>query len=707
MTTKPTYETLEQRVRELENNVSESTHELNERVKELNCLYNISEIFIKRGDSLDKMLQHVVDLIPTGWQYPEITCARIRLKDNEFKTKNFAETVWKQARQIVVREKPYGMVEIYYLESRPEADEGPFLRQEDVLQDTIAKRLGKVVERIQAETALRTSAQKLKLQNQIASILLSTPDNEMYGQVLEVVLKAMKSKYGIFGYIDEKGSLNCPSLTKDIWDKCRMSDKTVVYPRDTWGGIWGKALIDKKTLYSNEPFKVPEGHVPIFRALDVPIVHQEEVIGNLLMGNKETDYDAEDKQFLEEIVRYIAPVLHARLQRDREEKARERLSSQLRRTQKMEAISTLAGGIAHDFNNILSAIVGYGQLAKMELDPESKAHADLKEVLQSADRAKLLIRQILAVGRSQEQERQPMQLKHIVNEALKFLRSTLPSTIEIREMYDEDVGVIDADPTQMHQVLMNLCTNAGHAMERNGGILEVSLRNVTVDPREPESGVHLEPGPYLRLGVSDTGYGIAPEIREKIFDPYFTTKEPGVGTGIGLSVVHGIVTQHGGDITVESEPRIGSTFHVYLPLSQAEEEQPEVKEETPLPTGNERILFIDDEAVLAKMGKEILNALGYDVTPMTSSLESLALFKEDPKRFDLVITDTTMPHMPGDILAQKIMEIRPDIPVIICTGHSKRISREKAKQMGIKGFLMKPLVMRDLASTVRRVLDEK
>ena len=235
----------------------------------------------------------------------------------------------------------------------------------------------------------------------------------------------------------------------------------------------------------------------------------------------------------------------------------------------------------------------------------------------------------------------------------------------------------------------------------------MSLRNVTVDPREPESGVHLEPGPYLRLGVSDTGYGIAPEIREKIFDPYFTTKELGVGTGIGLSVVHGIVTQHGGDITVESEPRIGSTFHVYLPLSQAEEEQPEVKEETPLPTGNERILFIDDEAVLAKMGKEILNALGYDVTPMTSSLESLALFKEDPKRFDLVITDTTMPHMPGDILAQKIMEIRPDIPVIICTGHSKRISREKAKQMGIKGFLMKPLVMRDLASTVRRVLDEK
>jgi len=343
----------------------------------------------------------------------------------------------------------------------------------------------------------------------------------------------------------------------------------------------------------------------------------------------------------------------------------------------------------------------------MKLDPESEAYADLEEVLQSANRAKSLIQQILAVGRSQEQERQPMQLKHIVREVLKFLRSTLPSTIEIQEKIDKDVGVIDADPTQMNQVLMNLCTNAGHAMDKDGGILTVSLRNVTVGPGELESGVHLEPGPYLRLTVSDTGYGIAPEIREQIFDPYFTTKEPGVGTGIGLSVVHGIVAQHKGAITVESEPGKGSTFHVYLPLTQAKEEQPEVKGETPLPKGNERILFIDDEAVLANMGKQILESLGYDVTSMTSSLDALALFKEDPEQFDLVITDTTMPHMPGDILAQKIMEIRPDIPVIICTGHSKRISKEKAKQMGIKGFLMKPPAIRDLADMVRKLLDEK
>ena len=373
----------------------------------------------------------------------------------------------------------------------------------------------------------------------------------------------------------------------------------------------------------------------------------------------------------------------------------------------MEAISTLAGGIAHDFNNILFGIIGYGQLAQMKLGPESEAYADLKQVLQSANRAKTLIQQILAVGHSQEQERHPMQLKHIVREVLKFLKSTLPSTIEIQEKIDKDVGLIDADPTQMNQVLMNLCTNAGHAMEMDGGILTMSLRNVAVGPGRLESGVHLGPGPYLRLTVSDTGYGIAPEIRGQIFDPYFTTKEPGVGTGIGLSVVHGIVTQHKGAITVESEPGKGSAFHVYLPLTQAEEQKPEVKEETPLPKGTERILFIDDEVVLARMGKEILKSLGYDVTSMTGSLEALALFKADPKQFDLVITDTTMPHMPGDILAQKIMAIRPDIPVIICTGHSKRISKEKAKEMGIKGFLMKPPAMRDVANMVRKVLDEK
>jgi PAS domain S-box-containing protein len=385
-------------------------------------------------------------------------------------------------------------------------------------------------------------------------------------------------------------------------------------------------------------------------------------------------------------------------------KEKQRLESLLRRAQRMEAISTLAGGIAHDFNNILAAVMGYAQLAQMKLDRESEVYADLKEVVQSANRAKLLIRQILAVGRSQEQEKHSIQLKYIVKEVLGFLRSTLPSTIEVREKCDSDAGIIDADPTQMHQVIMNLCTNAAHAMEE-GGVLEVNLGNAEFGTRNAE--LNLEPGRYLRLTVNDTGCGMGPDVLEKIFVPYFTTKNKGMGTGLGLSVVHSIVSRHGGAIAAESEPGKGSRFRVYLPLIQTEEDRPQVERETPMPTGKERILLIDDEAVLADMAKKMLQGLGYGVTSMTSSIEALALFREDPKKFDLVISDTTMPHMPGDTLSEKMMTIRPDMPIIICTGHSERMSENRAKEMGIKGFLMKPVKMEDLAETVRSVLGPK
>ena len=456
-------------------------------------------------------------------------------------------------------------------------------------------------EREQANEALQRSAFELRQRNRIANIFLTIRDEEMYGEVLQVILEAMESKYGIFAYIDEDGAVVAPSMTREIWAECQIPDKSIRFPRETWGdAIWSRAIIQKRSLYSNEPGRVPKGHVPITRALVVPVIYQGEVIGHFEVANKPSDYDERDLAFLENLADFIAPVLNARLQRDRKEQERKKLEDQLRQAQKMEAVSTLAGGIAHDFNNILTAIMGYGQLAQMRLDPKSEGYADLKEVLQSANRAKSLIQQILAIGRSQEQERQPMQLKYVVKETLKFLKSTLPSTIEVREKWDQDIGIIDADPTQMHQVLMNLCTNAGHAMEKDGGTLTISLQNEEL--RMKNEGLGLEPGPHLKLSVSDTGYGIAPEIRDKIFDPYFTTKAPGEGTGIGLSVVHGIVEQHGGAITVESEPGKGSTFHVYLPLTQREEAEPGVKEETPLPKGNERILFIDDEATLAEMG---------------------------------------------------------------------------------------------------------
>ena len=381
-----------------------------------------------------------------------------------------------------------------------------------------------------------------------------------------------------------------------------------------------------------------------------------------------------------------------------------RLEAQLQQAQKMEAIGTLAGGIAHDFNNILGAIIGYAELARMRADQESNVAADLDKVIKSGKRAADLVQQILTISRRHKKERRPMQLKYILKEALKMLRATLPSTIEVKEI--AGMGIINADPTQMHQVIMNLCTNAAHAMQEGGGVLEVGIGDVQVGSKDPETGyLDLPSGSYLRLAVSDTGYGIPRHLMDKIFDPYFTTKDTGEGTGLGLSVVQGIVKAHGGTITVDSEPGKRTTFHVYLPLIQGEE-KPEKEPEGPLPTGSERILFVDDEELLIELGRQMLEMLGYEVVTKKSSIEALALFRSEPDRFDLVITDMTMPKMTGDKLARELMEIRPDIPIILCTGHSKLISEKKAKEMGIRAFVGKPITKRAMAETVRKVLDD-
>jgi len=394
-------------------------------------------------------------------------------------------------------------------------------------------------------------------------------------------------------------------------------------------------------------------------------------------------------------------------ERRRAEEERERLEAQLRQSQKMEAIGTLAGGIAHDFNNILGAIIGYSELAKMKLPEESDTIENLDQVIKAGKRAANLVKQILTVSRQHQQEKRPLQIGYIVEEALSLLRSTLPKTIEIKENLHKGTGVINADPNQMHQVIMNLCTNAAHAMREDGGILMVELANVELNELEAAGHLDMDAGSYLRLTVSDTGCGMRPEIVKRIFDPYFTTKDAGEGTGLGLSVAQGIVKAHGGTITVFSEPRKGTTFHVYLPVISDAEKGKKKPKALLLPTGTERILFIDDEQVLADIGGQMLERLGYRVVTKTDSLEAIELFQREPDSFDLVITDMTMPHMTGDKLAQELIRIRSDIPIILCTGHSTQISEEKAKEIGIQLLLMKPLDNRMIAETVRKVLDKK
>lgn len=391
-------------------------------------------------------------------------------------------------------------------------------------------------------------------------------------------------------------------------------------------------------------------------------------------------------------------------QRTQEQQQRQQLELQLQQSQKMEALGTLAGGIAHDFNNILAAIIGYSEIAVAEIEADSNTHGYLKRVLEAGERARALVKQILAFSRQGDIEPKPVQVKLIVKEVLKLLRASLPATIEIEQRIDSDAMVM-ADPTQIHQVLMNLTTNAGYAMSEQGGRLTVQLQQAELDPTFTDQHAGMAPGSYLKLSVADTGTGIAPENLNRVFDPFFTTKPKGEGTGMGLAVVHGIVSSLRGAIHVESKVKEGARFDVFLPTI----EDPEMLVPAPadaLPVGKERILYVDDEVFQTDMLKQMLGLLGYQVTVCNQSPAALDLFRQDPCAFDLVITDMIMPELTGDRLAVEMLKLRPDLPIILATGYSARITEAKAKALGIRAYALKPLVMEKLAKMIRAVVDE-
>jgi PAS domain S-box-containing protein len=386
------------------------------------------------------------------------------------------------------------------------------------------------------------------------------------------------------------------------------------------------------------------------------------------------------------------------------QQARLHTEAQLRQAQKMEAIGTLAGGIAHDFNNILSAILGYSELA---LDDALQGQASanyIREILKAGGRARDLVYQILTFSRQTETEAKPIIVQPIVKEALKLLRASLPSTIEISDDTQCN-AIVEADPIQIHQVIMNLCTNAGHAMRPTGGTLKVNLTKKILSSEYTDQQTAAQPGEYLKIAVSDTGPGIDQDILDKIFDPYFTTKQKGEGTGMGLSVVQGIVQNCRGFVTVKTFPGKGACFNVYLPIIHMDEPV-QIKVDMAVPGGHENILFVDDEPPLADLSKQILERMGYRVTIKTSSLEALDLFQSDPDAFDLVITDMTMPHMTGDVLTRKLQAVRPGIPVIICTGYSEKVTQEMIDRLKIRALIMKPIIRDELLLTVRQAIDE-
>lgn len=382
------------------------------------------------------------------------------------------------------------------------------------------------------------------------------------------------------------------------------------------------------------------------------------------------------------------------LQLEKSQEHRKGMEKQLHQAQKMGSIGTLAGGIAHDFNNILGIILGYAELVLLEAPNNDTLNKNVQQLIQAVDRAKKLVKQILTFSREGDETPKPLDVNPIVKEVLEMLRSTLPTTINIQHYIQKEALTVLGNPTEFHQILMNLCTNAAQAMQGKAGILRVELKEI-----ESPSGLS-----YLQLTVSDTGDGIPPDILERVFDPYFTTKKPGEGTGLGLAVVHGIVKRYGGGIKIDTKPGKGTTVTVKIPLIDVELKPKEVLLQD-IPTGNETILLVDDEEALLGTFQKILEQMNYTVITVDNSPGALEIFRKTPSRFHLVICDMTMPQMTGIQLAGELLSLRPDLPIILCTGFSEFADAKKAKAVGIKEFLMKPFSKRALAVTIRRVLD--
>ena len=646
MDSKPTYEELGQRVKELEKQnlglrqlkaalkiSADPWQRTFDAIREAICLLDLDGKILLCNDAMRKLLAKPSEEIinRTCWKLMHGTsepiegCPVVRMK-NTLKRETMVLAIDDQWIDIV-------------------AD--PLLDQAGNLMGAVHI-IADITEQRRAEEALRESEEKYRsmMEAMIEPIYICSPDFRV-----EYMNPAMISRTGR----DATGE-NCFKALHDLEERCPWC----MHYKTQQGEYFESEIVSPK---DNRSYHISSS----------PIVHENGSISKMTVFRDTTQL--------------------------------KKMETQLQQAQKMEAIGTLAGGIAHDFNNILGAIIGHAEIGKMKVPEESEVIANLDQVVKAGTRAAKLVKQILTVSRQHKQEQRPVQIKYIVMDVLKLLRATLPTTIEIKEGLVKESGIVQADPTQMHQVIMNLGTNAGHAMQEDGGVLMVELASVELDDIEAARHLDMDAGSYLRLTVSDTGHGMSPEIMERIFDPYFTTKDTGQGTGLGLSVARGIVKAHGGTITVYSELGKGTTFHVYLP-SILEEENEEKESEEPLPTGSERILFIDDEQALIEIGSQMLEQLGYEVVSKQSSIEALELFRAEPDRFDLVITDMTMPHMTGDNLARELMKIRPDIPIILCTGHSRLISEEKAKEIGIRAFVMKPILKRAMAETVTKALGD-
>lgn len=671
---------------ESERALKKRTYDLNRRLKELNCLYGISKLVEKPGISLGEIAQGVVDLIPPAWQRPDIICARASLEGQEFRTKNFRETPWKQTCDIIAINDRVGVLEVYYSGKRSERDEGPFLKEERDFIIAIAEELGRITARIHAEEAFQEAHEKLELSFKRRS----------------EALQESEARYRTFAE-------NLPGIVYRI----SIRDNRVHFLNDMLPVMTGfkEAELEKGGTCSIGPFILAEDRDKVTSTVRTAVEDKTAFDVDYRFIHKNSDI-----KWCREIGRailgtdgkplYIDGIIFDITERKQMEEEKAQIEEQLRQAQRMEAMGTLAGGIAHEFNNILWIISANAEFALNILPEGNKVRKNLQRIEKSCFRASDLVKQILSFSRQEKQTPRPSDIRAIVKETLKFMRSSLPTTIEIKVEIPSQLGLVRVDPTQIHQVVTNLCANAFDAMRKEGGELEVSLTDTELEQGALSLPLGLAPGRYVRMRVKDTGHGMDQVVMNRIFEPFFTTKPVGKGTGMGLSVVHGIVQSYHGGITVDSEPGKGAVFDVFLPVIE-DKPKIEVRTTKSVPTGEERILFVDDEVEIVESAREILEDLGYQVESENSPVEALRMFREQPDRFSLVITDMTMPRMTGERLARELLRIRSDIPIIMCTGYGELINGERAKEAGIKEIIMKPASIRNLAEAIRRALDEK
>jgi len=539
---------------------AELERQLGKRAKEMKCLYDISYVVEGPGITLEEICQRTVDLIPPAWQYPEITCARILVDDQEYRTENFSETSWKQASEIFLHGKRIGTVEVCYLEEKEECDEGPFLKEERSLLDAIAERLGRVAERFKTEHALREAERSLRIGHRIAEIFLTVHDDAMYGEALQVVLEALESRHGTFGYIDEEGTLVILSSTRDVWDQCGIPDKGIIWPRDKWGGIWGRALTEKKTFYSNEPARGPKVHIPIQRSIATPIVHREEVIGLLHVANKTTDYDQGDARLLETIAARVAPILDARRGRDKLAAARKRAAQERKRLiAELEAknaeLERFTYTVSHDLKSPLITIQGFlGQLEQDAITGKTdRIKGDVARIRNAAESMHEFLDELLELSRIGRVAKpaEEISLASLAREAVSLLAGPIAER-GARVEIPPDLPVVFGDRRRLVEVLQNLIENAVKFMgDQPEPRVEIGARN---------------DGDETVCYVRDNGTGIDPRYHERVFDLFEQLDPQQEGTGVGLALVKRIIEVHGGRIWVESEGQgQGCTFCFTLP----------------------------------------------------------------------------------------------------------------------------------------------